>query len=336
MALSEPGHAQPRAHPAVRGQTAPLAAKMWTKLTGQTLNGVIALDVAGVQQLSARHRTGGGQWADDQLRQRRAVPAPRPVRRTDRQPGRRRRSSGRTGWLAGAVLQQLQGQTADLNALAKAVTGAVSGRHLMVWSKNPVDQAAWVGERGQREPHLPLRRRLADQPECEQARPVRTDPGGGDHGSGRGGHRGHHDHQTEQHHTGRTVAVHRRAPTRVHPFPTAPTPALVAATSRGRPATSPSPAPARRGHGVRRDRPGWWPRRLVMPRVSPPHVVFHFTMPGRHGSMTVVPSARIPAEQWTARRKTFDDTARSPSGESTSPSGTDRPTGTGRERATLS
>ena len=38
-------------------------------------------------------------------------------------------------------------------------------------------------------------------------------------------------------------------------------------------------------------------------------VVVRFVMPGRHGSMTVVPSARIPAEQWTANGRTFDDTA---------------------------
>ena len=38
-------------------------------------------------------------------------------------------------------------------------------------------------------------------------------------------------------------------------------------------------------------------------------VVIHFRMPGQHGSMTVVPSARVPAEQWTANGHTFQDTA---------------------------
>jgi hypothetical protein len=36
-------------------------------------------------------------------------------------------------------------------------------------------------------------------------------------------------------------------------------------------------------------------------------VVFHFIMPGRHGMMDLVPSARIPTEQWTANGTTFDD-----------------------------
>jgi hypothetical protein len=38
-------------------------------------------------------------------------------------------------------------------------------------------------------------------------------------------------------------------------------------------------------------------------------VVTKFVMPGHHGSMTVVPSARIPPEQWTAGGRTFDDSA---------------------------
>jgi hypothetical protein len=38
-------------------------------------------------------------------------------------------------------------------------------------------------------------------------------------------------------------------------------------------------------------------------------VVTHFVLPGHHGSMTVVPSARIPEEQWTADGRTFDDSA---------------------------
>ena len=40
--------------------------------------------------------------------------------------------------------------------------------------------------------------------------------------------------------------------------------------------------------------------------------VFHFVMPGPHGSMTVVPSTRIPAEQWTASGRTFTDAIPTP------------------------
>ena len=48
------------------------------------------------------------------------------------------------GSLTGAVLRQLQGQNLDIKALAQAVSWAVAGRHLMIWSNNPADQAAWV------------------------------------------------------------------------------------------------------------------------------------------------------------------------------------------------
>ena len=56
------------------------------------------------------------------------------------------------------------------------------------------------------------------------------------------------------------------------------------------------------------------PTRVVAAPVSVPQgttstVVVRFRMPGRHGSMSLVPSARIPPEQWTASGASFDDTA---------------------------
>ena len=36
-------------------------------------------------------------------------------------------------------------------------------------------------------------------------------------------------------------------------------------------------------------------------------VVVRFRLPGTHGSMTVVPSARLPAEQWTVGSRNFTD-----------------------------
>ena len=46
---------------------------------------------------------------------------------------------------------------------------------------------------------------------------------------------------------------------------------------------------------------------VTIPDGARSTVVVHFEMPGHHGSMTVVPSARIPAEEWTANGRTFDD-----------------------------
>ena len=48
------------------------------------------------------------------------------------------------GSLTGAVLRQLQGQNLDIKALASAVSSAVAGRHLMVWSRTrPPRPAGW-------------------------------------------------------------------------------------------------------------------------------------------------------------------------------------------------
>jgi hypothetical protein len=38
-------------------------------------------------------------------------------------------------------------------------------------------------------------------------------------------------------------------------------------------------------------------------------VVFHFSLPGTHGSLTVIPSARIPPVLWNVDGRTFSDTA---------------------------
>jgi hypothetical protein len=46
---------------------------------------------------------------------------------------------------------------------------------------------------------------------------------------------------------------------------------------------------------------------VSIPQGTSATAVIRFTMPGRHGSMTVVPSARIPTEQWTSGTATFDD-----------------------------
>jgi hypothetical protein len=48
---------------------------------------------------------------------------------------------------------------------------------------------------------------------------------------------------------------------------------------------------------------------ITIPQGGTSTVVIHFTLPGAHGSMALVPSARIPPEQWTYDGKSFDDGA---------------------------
>ena len=124
--------------------TAPLAATMWTTLTGQAVNGVISIDVAGLRQLL--EATGPVQ-ADGETVTADTVEA---YLLHDQYDGLTDNATGGTsrqdalGSLTSAILRQLQGQSLDIHALASSVSSAVAGRHLMVWSKNPVDQAAWV------------------------------------------------------------------------------------------------------------------------------------------------------------------------------------------------
>jgi hypothetical protein len=48
---------------------------------------------------------------------------------------------------------------------------------------------------------------------------------------------------------------------------------------------------------------------ISIPQGASSTVVVRFRMPGPHGSMTLVPSARIPPEQWTTDGTTFDDSS---------------------------
>jgi hypothetical protein len=69
--------------------------------------------------------------------------------------------------------------------------------------------------------------------------------------------------------------------------------------------TGAGPLSARSGEG-----PTWLVAApITIPQGASATVVVRFRLPGAHGSMTVVPSARIPAEQWTFAGETFADTA---------------------------
>jgi hypothetical protein len=46
---------------------------------------------------------------------------------------------------------------------------------------------------------------------------------------------------------------------------------------------------------------------LVIHQGATATVVVRFHLPTAHGTMTVVPSARVPAEQWTAGGRSFTD-----------------------------
>jgi hypothetical protein len=288
--------------------TAPMAARMWTGLTGQKVDGVMAIDVAGVQALL--EVTGpvvvGGRTVDSGNVEQYLL-HDQYVGLTDNGTAGNVRQDA-LGDLTSAVLHQLQGQSSDLHSLGGAVSGAVAGRHLMMWSSDPTAQAAWVlsgvsGSLGPRSVDVSLINRGGNK--LDQYVPVHvavtTAPAGPDTTV-----------------TMTTHIVNATPPGQSQfiagPFPGVPVSyggyfGLVAVNLPGSAShitmTGAGPLAIKSGEG-----PTW----LVAAPVSVPDgttstVVVRFESPGRHGAMTVVPSARIPAEQWTAGGRTFDDSA---------------------------
>ena len=288
--------------------TAPLAASMWTALTGQPVDGVIALDVAGLRQLldvTGPVQAGTQTVSADSVEQ--YLLHDQYVGLTDNTTNDTTRQDA-LGALTGAILRQLQGQNLDISTFSSALSSAVAGRHLMVWSKNPVHQAAWVvsgvsGTLGPRsvdvsvinlggnklDQYLPVHVAVATVPTGPNTTVTLT---------------------TRMENTtpdGQSQFI-------AGPFPGEPVsyggyrglvsanlPALASHITM----TGAGPLAVNGPEG---------PTSVIAAPVSIPQgttstVVVHFEMPGHHGSMTVVPSARIPPEQWTFAGASFDDSA---------------------------
>ena len=116
---------------------------MWAARTGQQVDGVLAIDIVGLRQIlsaTAPVPSGGVDRVGRHVEQ--YLMHDQYAGLTDDSAGNSTRQDA-LGGIADAVLRQLQGQTTDLRTLASAVAGAVAGRHLMVWSSDPVAQAAW-------------------------------------------------------------------------------------------------------------------------------------------------------------------------------------------------
>lgn len=288
--------------------TAPLAARMWQASTGQEVNGVMALDVVGVQQLL--QATGpvvadGRTVSADNVEQFLLHDQYEGLNSESVESGQRQDA---LGVLAAAVVTQLQGQSTDLTSLASSMAGAVAGRHLMVWSKNPVDEAAWVtsgvsGTLTQNSVDLSLINVSGNK--LDQYVSIKVSASTTKEGSG-----------TEVTLTTRLTNSTPSGQSQyiAGPFPGVPVgyggyygvvaanlPAAASQISM----TGAGPLAVKGGEG-----PTWVvgaPLTLTQGEMAT--VVVRFRMPGQHGSMTVVPSARVPAEHWTANGQSFEDTA---------------------------
>ncbi len=286
--------------------TAPLAVRMWQAATGQLVDGVIAIDVVGLQQiLSATgpvevngQSIGAGNVESYLLHDQYAGLTDSTLGIVDRQ--------DELGALASAVLRQLQGESTDLRSLASAVTGAVAGRHLMVWSSTPAAQAAWVasGVSGAIAPDsLAVTVINRGGNKLDQYLPVSVGVGTRPSGTG-----------TE---VTVTTTLENRTPDGqsqviAGPYPGLPVSygAYTGIIAENLPAAASDitlagagPLSAKGGEG-----PTWLiAAPFTLTQGATRTVVVRFHLPTPHGSMIVVPSARIPAEQWTAGGRTFSD-----------------------------
>jgi hypothetical protein len=121
-------------------ETAALAARMWKAKTGVDVQGVLSLDIAGVQMLL--EGTGPVYTAGMDVTPSNVVqflmhdqylgPGVNTTRHDD------------LGQIAQAVVQAVQRGGFDTAAVGKALPSVVAGRHLMLWSADPSTETGWV------------------------------------------------------------------------------------------------------------------------------------------------------------------------------------------------
>lgn len=278
--------------------TAELAARMWEAHTGQTVNGVLALDIAGLRQImTATGPVQVGSLTLDADNVQQYLLHDQYAGLSDNSSGNASRADA-LGAIASAVLRQLQGQSTNLRGLASAVSGAVAGRHLMLWSSNPVDQAAWVaaGASGRLEANSVTVNVVSQGGnKLDQFLAVSVNM------------------TTNPDRTGTAVTLSstlvNQTPAGQSQFIAGPFPGLplaygdysgvVAANlpgaARDVTMTGAGPLSANGGDG---------PTRLVTAPIlihegATTTVVVRFHLPTAHGTMTVVPSARVPPVHWT-------------------------------------
>jgi len=134
--------------------TGPLAARMWMANTGQSVDGVLALDIQGLQELltvTGPVTTDSGMVVTagtvDQLLLH------------DQYAGMSYGSDttnrvDQLSTLASATLHALEDQPFGLRAMVNALSAAAAGRHVLIWSADPHTEAIWraVGVSGELTP----------------------------------------------------------------------------------------------------------------------------------------------------------------------------------------
>ena len=286
----------------------PLAARMWEATTGQSVDGVMAVDVDTLQQflqvtgpvtlpdgttlnafnvieyLTHDQYAGLSDQAGSQVRE------------------------DRLGSLATAALDALDNESLDLKSLATAMTTATQGRHLLLWSAQPAVEAAWEsgGVAGRLSPTSAMVAVInrggnkLDQ-YLSVAADLRLTPGDGRIGGTL------------------TVDLQNRTPPGQSQFIAGPFPGAGTAYGEyvGLVAVNLPPEASHlqvSGGGtvdvLGAEGPVWVMAVPVDVRAgAQQQVVVTFRLPAGHGSMTVVPSARLSPVSWDYRGTVYSDAA---------------------------
>ncbi len=286
--------------------TGPLAASMWKANTGQSVDGVMAIDVQGLQELltvtgPVTTSTGSVVTADnvDQLLLH------------DQYVGEDYSSSAANrldelSTLASATLHALEDRPFGLHAMVNALSAASSGRHVLIWSANPRTEAIWraVGVSGELQPSSLVANVInRGGNKLDQYLSVTTSLQLTPRGA-----------QTD----GRlTMTLANHTPPGQSPYIAGPYPGLgthygeyvgiatVNLPGDVRHVSSPS------AHSVVTNGPEG-PTLLVgvsvdIPAGATQSVTFNFVLPQSQGTLTVMPSARIPPVTWHVGDTTFED-----------------------------
>jgi Protein of unknown function (DUF4012) len=288
--------------------TAPMAAQMWQVKTGQHVDGVLSLDVEGLRQLliatgpvvvgtTTVNADSIDQYLLHDQYEGLTDDATSDLGRTDQ-----------LGALAKAVVQKLQDQSLDLNALATSVATATAGRHLLVWSSHPATESAWrksgaAGLLAYDSVDADLINRGGNK--LDQYVAVNVGVSAAPSGTN----------------TAVTMTIHvaNKTPPGQSQYIAGPYPGL--GTTYGQyvgllAANLPGDAFDRKASGggpLAADGPEGPTWLMAVPvsvlAGSSATVTVTYKLPGRHGVMTVEPSARIPAEAWVFGNRAFTDSS---------------------------
>src|ERR1700722_10428698 len=295
-------------------QIGPVAVSMWQAVEHQKVQGVIAIDVEALAQLL--EVTGPVTLADGE-----SVSSSGVVELllhdeyenlTYSSPLIQQERESRLGSLAKATLDAVQDRSLDLKTLATAMSTATSGRHIELWSSQSQAENAWVeggvaGELGSNSLMAAVLSRSGTK--LDQYLSVSCSLSiSGKSGTGSG---------TSS--AALSVTLTNRTPAGQSPYIAGPYPHLgtvygeylgFLAVNIPADANSDFFATGATGPPV-----AWGAEGPVWVLAVPidikagrsQTVVVHFTVPGDSGTITVEPSARIPAENWSFRGRSFTD-----------------------------